>query len=81
MATLFGFPVHEDPSDESQQPQASVTFGSLERYVGARRRWIGKPEDRPVFDTPCGYACGYVEPYGFVPECGCPVHDPEDAGA
>jgi len=26
----------------------------------------------------CGNeGCGYVEPYGFVPECGCPIHDPE----
>jgi len=24
----------------------------------------------------CGYACGYASPYGFVPEDGCPVHDP-----
>ena len=23
----------------------------------------------------CGYACGFTEPYGFVPEAGCPVHD------
>lgn len=23
----------------------------------------------------CGYMCQYVEPYGFVPEVGCPVHD------
>ena len=23
----------------------------------------------------CGRACGYAEPYGFVPEGGCPVHD------
>jgi hypothetical protein len=26
----------------------------------------------------CGYACAYVEPYGFVPEDGCPVHDRDD---
>ena len=28
----------------------------------------------------CGYlGCGYELPYGFVPECGCPIHDaPED---
>ncbi len=26
----------------------------------------------------CGNACAYVEPYGWVPECGCPVHDPGD---
>lgn len=23
------------------------------------------------------YACGYTEPYGFVPEAGCPIHDRE----
>lgn len=33
----------------------------------------------------CGYACGYFEPFGFVPECGCPIHDvtpltPDDEG-
>ena len=29
-------------------------------------------------ETDCGYACGWAYPYGFVPECGCPVHDPPD---
>lgn len=37
--------------------------------------------DREVVKDPgpcdCG-GCGYCEPYGWVPECGCPVHDPED---
>ena len=23
----------------------------------------------------CGHECHYVEEYGFVPECGCPMHD------
>jgi len=23
----------------------------------------------------CDSACSYVFPYGWVPECGCPVHD------
>jgi len=24
----------------------------------------------------CGMGgCGYMEPYGFVPEAGCPIHD------
>lgn len=23
----------------------------------------------------CGHICGYQEPYGFVPEADCPVHD------
>jgi len=25
----------------------------------------------------CACECHYTEPYGWVPECGCPVHDPE----
>lgn len=30
----------------------------------------------------CGMAgCGYMEPYGFVPEAGCPVHDKEKGEA
>lgn len=23
----------------------------------------------------CDHECHYTEPYGWVPECGCPVHD------
>lgn len=23
----------------------------------------------------CGNGCAYTEPYGFVPEAGCPIHD------
>lgn len=26
----------------------------------------------------CGYICGWDYPYGFVPECGCSVHDNYD---
>ena len=26
-------------------------------------------------DVHCGFACGYVPPYGFVPEADCPIHD------
>ena len=29
-------------------------------------------EDPP----PCDYGCENTGPYGFVPECGCPIHDP-----
>lgn len=44
----------------------------------------GKPAAYPVdglktfviqAQSPCDYLCEWVEPYGFVPECGCPVHD------
>ena len=35
-------------------------------FIRVRYMWTGD----------CGYVgCGYVEPYGFVPEAGCPVHD------
>lgn len=27
------------------------------------------------FEITCGYGCDFQEPYGFVPEAGCPVHD------
>ena len=27
------------------------------------------------FVADCGYGCSWVYPYGFVPECGCPIHD------
>ena len=23
----------------------------------------------------CGYECHFTKKYGFVPECGCPIHD------
>ena len=28
----------------------------------------------------CGNACAHVEPYGWVPEAGCPIHDTEERG-
>jgi len=40
-------------------------------------RWLGLTSIlRYLMTGHCGYSgCGYVEPYGFVPEAGCPVHD------
>lgn len=30
----------------------------------------------------CGFACAFVEPYGWVPEADCPIHDvPEEVTA
>lgn len=29
----------------------------------------------PPESIDCGYNCGITEPYGFVPEDGCPIHD------
>ena len=30
---------------------------------------------RFVFTGWCGFGCGPEEPFGFVPEAGCPIHD------
>ena len=30
------------------------------------------------FECEAGRVCDYIYPYGFVPECGCPIHDPEE---
>lgn len=35
-------------------------------------QWFRK--QNPVLG--CGYECDFVHPYGFVPEDGCPIHDP-----
>jgi len=32
----------------------------------------GKVQASP---RPCDYGCGFEEPFGYVPEAGCPVHD------
>ncbi len=45
----------------------------------------GQTSDRTAADRPLrkdcspGCHCGFVEPYGFVPEAGCPIHDPDNA--
>ncbi len=28
-----------------------------------------------IGDVDCGFVCGFTEPYGFVPEADCPIHD------
>jgi len=32
-----------------------------------------------IFVRRCGFECSWVHPYGFVPECGCPIHDKDDS--
>lgn len=51
---------------------ASMNFISIGHNSCA---WIPKDGIKDV-KIECGRSCGYVEPYGFVPECGCPIHDP-----
>ena len=37
--------------------------------------WKAEAIVRYVFTGDCGMFCGYTKTYGFVPECGCPIHD------
>ena len=45
-----------------------------------RRTWYTIYQ-QPVpenYREPCDYYCEFQEPYGYVPEAGCPVHDAEE---
>jgi len=34
---------------------------------------------RIIHDLPCDFiGCGIADPFGFVPECGCPIHDTDE---
>jgi hypothetical protein len=39
--------------------------------------YIVWPYDKS-FRCSAGNACYFVQPYGWVPECGCPIHDPDE---
>jgi hypothetical protein len=46
------------------------------RIVQATRQWVMFWRYRPWLK--CENVCGWTWPYGYVPECGCPVHDPDE---
>lgn len=56
---------------ESGKEQLVQFLGYLANRSGLQR---GALNGNSLND--CDNGCGYVPPYGFVPECGCPVHDP-----
>lgn len=43
-------------------------------------RWAMRIRSLVIFPwwKRCENECGWVWPYGFVPECGCKVHDPDE---
>lgn len=43
----------------------------------AWRMWV---RVRYALTGDCGCACAYIEPYGWVPEAECPVHDVAQGG-
>lgn len=44
-----------------------------------RALWRARSVAQWVITGDCGNACGLVEPYGWVAQAGCPVHDGRDA--
>lgn len=40
-----------------------------------KRQHNAKVRARRLEESDCGHVCRHVEPYGFVPEANCPVHD------
>ena len=60
-----------------QLPEKGIWYprcGHCGRQYMVRDAQVVKPEEEP-----CRCECHRVEPYGFVPEAGCPVHDPDNA--
>jgi len=56
------------------RPVYSVLCGGCRQQFMVRGAEVWpRPED-----TPCDFECGDVDPFGFVPEAGCPVHDGDD---
>lgn len=83
MATIVEF-IEPEPGDnlgamrvelpDGQKVRVAVVWPLTNtRVIGAIQALTTGEEQ----DATCGQACGYCEPYGFVPEAGCPVHDRE----
>lgn len=49
----------------------NLTINNNDMTPGTRLKTI---EDI-IQNMNCGFECNFVEPYGFVPEAGCPIHD------
>ena len=48
----------------------SIRYGSLWWWIHDTRHRL-----KFVLTGDCGHACDWAQPYGWVPEDGCPVHD------
>ena len=48
--------------------------------VDSARQWclVSPANEASLSKCDCDNACAWVEPYGWVPEAGCPVHDLEN---
>lgn len=55
-------------------PWTEADAKALEGLVAAVRQMEADKHSAPG-TMACGHFCGWVEPYGFVPEADCPVHD------
>jgi hypothetical protein len=57
-------------------PDDVTMWWRVRRFFGVIWQWITFFKYRPWLK--CENVCGWVWPYGYVPECGCPVHDPDE---
>ena len=55
-------------ADELAKEQNLTTGNKREFYITLRQL-------QHILDQSCPCDCGYQEPYGFVPEADCPIHD------
>ena len=62
------------------QPVQFIEHRTIWRFRVVWVLWRLRVRLRYLLTGDCGCACGYVEPYGFVPEAECPIHDryPQD---
>lgn len=61
-----------DPANDGQLIAESPVCDTLLEAVEAL---AAADTARGKADDDCGHICGHQEPYGFVPEDGCPIHD------
>lgn len=84
---------HKDPSLTLHLPGAVVCFGRCKQPGYQHSLYRTLKNNEPSYDFPklwglrsfcryvfggrCGNECAMTEPYGWVPEGSCPIHDPE----
>lgn len=68
--------------EEDNHLKADI-YWEAAKLARAGKQTVGEKHDfyitldqlNTIIMNACGYACSFQEPYGFVPEAGCPVHD------
>lgn len=61
-------------------PQSRRYSRIAEVFRIAAKRWYIRIHSLLIYPwwRKCDGVCGWTWPFGYVPECGCPIHDPDD---